>query len=359
MQAPTDEEYEKWVRILAVELIRQTPLQNVRFLDILSIIRHKETSDGECLRRGRSAECMIQPQEKPWATCPSPSRKEYPGDLMKKPEIVGEIRKMKVCGQNSLPTVTEIQNKWETNWMRTQSMNNLASPVSDESGISSGDEIPAESSSFSISRDVDDFSFLSVRERKKFFESLNVADEQGLKWTSEPLPLSRSNSIGNLKISFWQDKNKLRKRKRTKSLHDLHKTPVREICQLFESRDAGVRKGETEVEAEPEEEVTNNAIVVLTERRLQRGERKLEKLRNQITEVEESIAAISADLKAVKWKNLTGQKGLDLHLALHRRLDDERCRLERLMEEATRIIKGNQRVILKLERSNEKSPRTV
>lgn len=172
-------------------------------------------------------------------------------------------------------------------------MNNLSCPkeISDESGISSGDE----NSGDSISRNVEDFSFLSVRERKKFFESLNSGNE--IHWPENSF-LARSNSIGNIKI-FFSDRNKLGKRKRTKSLHDLHKIPVREICQLFESRDR--KSGKTNREEDVPEK---NAMVLLTQRRLQRGERKLEKLKNQIAEVEESITVISEDIKSIGRNNL-------------------------------------------------------
>ncbi|XP_033607254.1 uncharacterized protein LOC111864251 isoform X2 [Cryptotermes secundus] len=56
LQAETDEEYERWVKTLAVELMSQTPLEAIRFLDILGITatiaaRRGYEGEGVCMRR--------------------------------------------------------------------------------------------------------------------------------------------------------------------------------------------------------------------------------------------------------------------------------------------------------------------
>ncbi|EEB11624.1 conserved hypothetical protein [Pediculus humanus corporis] len=277
-------------------------------------------------------------------------------------------KKIKVKIQNSLPIISEKENKKKTNsnnnnnnktWLRTQSMNNLTNSkdVSDESGISSGED---NNIIDSISRNVEQFSFLSVRERKNFFESLN-SDKEIKEWTTtmttidnNNCPLSRSNSIGNLKNILGDNNNnnnKLRKRKRTKSLHDLYKTPVKEICQLFESKQT---KSKTQQQQQENDNTIpeKNALFLLTQRRLQRGERKLEKLKNQITDVEENIKIISDDLNSITQNdNFKRKENVNLYTALERRLEEENSRLERLMQETARIIKGNQKTIMKLEKS--------
>lgn len=307
LQAITDGDYEKWIRILAVELIRQTPLQNVRFLDILSIITNKE-AEKSIMKRGRSEECVSKAKETTWeneSLQPHPplsctvreSNEKFESTDRNVSKKIGNVehRKLKVRIQNSMPVILEKEKSKEKSWMRTQSMSNLVintKDVSDESGISSGEESPTDS----ISRNVDDFSFLPVRERKKFFESLTIEKEVDVQIDTSPL--ARSNSISNLK-SLIADKCRFRRRKRTKSLHDLQMSPVREICRLFESRDKRLVKVSQECE-----KGEKNAVMMLTQRKLQKGERKLEKLRCQITEVEESIKNVAEDLKSIGLNSL-------------------------------------------------------
>ena len=122
--------------------------------------------------------------------------------------------------------------------------------------------------------------------------------------------LSRSNSIDNVKkqpLVLKEESSTLKRKKRARSLHDLSRTeqaaregredvtnkqlPVKEMCRMFELR------GSTEVKLHLEVRETEAEVVTtvkntgggghLNQRRLQRGERRLCKLRLQIMEVEE------------------------------------------------------------------------
>lgn len=287
--------------------------------------RHLETeersSDFSRNRRYRSltldaaAACEQQNERRHKAFRNKYNFKEDAKKRAKKTERTEEDAVEKVETAWKMPT-TE---KWKIeNWSRTQSAENIKNLesqkrleeekiISDESGISSGDENNNTIIDSEGKREIENYSFVSVREKKKFFESLS-SDAEGSASSTESAFLTRSNSIGDLKKGS-DESTKLRRRKRTKSLHDLSRSvPVREICRLFEPQSEDMENGaiEEEVEGNVAEGVTEreastekNAIIVLNQRRLQRGERRLARLRVHISEVEETIKVIAEDLASL------------------------------------------------------------
>lgn len=246
-QALSDEEYEKWVKTLAVELIRQTPLQDLRFLDIISITRRSETEDktrkkeGQDslvpLRRSRSAVTLSE-SEKGSGSTGETERKRRWRKTGRSSENENR-RAIEERMQDSKSSKIRRSNKTARPVLPFLLKSCKEEPASEESGIGSGDENP------------EHVTFVSVREKKRFFESLNREKEE------DSAPAKTEETI----------------------------VPVKEICRLFET------------EQHPQQQQQSHSTTLLNRRRLQRGERKLAKLRIQIAEVEETVETIAQDLR--------------------------------------------------------------
>lgn len=389
-QTLTEEEYQRWVRVLAVEVLRQTPIQDVRFLDILGITQRE---DG--LRRGRSEECL------PSATKPDTERKtnKYNFREKKKKDRTEfsqwlhcvkrekeenkntdfDMKNMKIRRAQRIRPKLPFADTWNKlrgvdskSQIRNRSisMDNLSrqpietphcncvedkqKPVSDESGISSGDENNNTLSETSVKcEQLPESVFVSVREKKRFFESLSETEPR-----RPDVNLNRSNSISNIDVGPHPQQGSLRHGIRASSMHDLtgNAVAVKQMRRLFESgsitdltksfEDLTFDRQTIPEEDEGNEEKSQNFVnpverkpksvsyanvqvcrndsktvrfcestkatsegtvipdvshnlAVLNQRKLQRGERKLGKLRIQIAEVEETIKHIADDLKSI------------------------------------------------------------
>lgn len=281
--------------MLAVEVLRQTPLQDVRFLDIIGITRGKEG-----LRRGRSEECLTttrcQTNEPPTLPTVAPEQKpqrnkyNFKEECKKKKErpefsqwlhcvkretveenraknMDFDMKNMKIRRAQKVRPKLPFAETWnklrglsriekslekESDVLHTRSMsmddlrkhqrsaepslcscNEEKTPVSDESGISSGDENINTISDTSIKSEkaATDTAYVSVREKKKFFESLGGDVEP----KRVEVHLNRSSSIGNINVGP-QPPPALRSGQRASSMHDLSSNgvPVKAMRRFFE-----------------------------------------------------------------------------------------------------------------------------
>jgi hypothetical protein len=221
-QAETDEEYERWVKTLAVELLRQTPLEAIRFLDVLGITATIST------RRGYEGEggCMgrVPGNKNDGMSLRNPEarfmREDFQrSELQSKNSTTNYERgraKHRVLVKNR---VCECKEKR----LRAQS----SGPVRKLSDSESEQEDVDEKEMAALLRrcqQVDNY--VPVREKRRLFESLC---RRGRRLAQSSDNLCRSAGTAEVKV---------RRKKRARSLHDLSRSnvAVREICRYFEAR---------------------------------------------------------------------------------------------------------------------------
>ncbi|XP_069698333.1 uncharacterized protein [Periplaneta americana] len=233
LQAGTDEQYARWVKALAVEVMRQTPLDAVRFLDILGILQE----------RGRS-----RTKER----TPAPAADEVAALL-------------RACQRADR--------------------------------------------------------YVPVREKRRLFESLGRAQ------SSEDLRSGRLEGTA-------------RRSKRARSCHDLSRcgaVAVREICRYFETRAAQPPASPTSPTPRAANTELGNAF--LNRRRVQRGERRLARLKQQAAECEEAIWRLQNEMAALDCSNGDVDHRAQLYAVLEQRLVEQETQLSRLQDDANRTLK--------------------
>jgi len=377
--------------VLAVEVLRQTPIHHVRYLDIIGITR-----DEQKLFRGGSEEflntlhssknslpaenSLKQPtiyrrEFSHWLNCVQPNEErslDYDMKNMKirraqrvRPKLPFAETWQQLHGTRTVAHRRNIckskQNSFSLEDLRPAKQEKeriLPKIVSDESGISSGDENNNLTSDASQTSQEQEPIYVSVREKKQFFESLNDLTH------CKKSGFDRSNSINNIAINLQP--SGISEHQRACSMQDLSSNvrPVRQIKRFFEvesnscedlssgknewSQEGTAEKARSSqfvcplkkqmnppifyasiefckistprideenyenvlslpqktmseecVNSIPNQSLTDHTPTLLIERKLQRGERKLTKLRIQIAEVEETIRTIAKDLHRI------------------------------------------------------------
>lgn len=224
------------MKTLAVELMRQTPLEAIRFLDILGITATIATTRGyedetACFRRGPSKDNDV------------PLRNSSKDSLMRQDFHPQEGTQLDF-----------ITNYERGRTKRRVRVNNCVSECVEKRPVraQSSDPVHKMSDSDSELEDVDEKemmallwrcqqvdSYVPVCEKRRLFESLC---RRGWRLAQSSDNLCNTSGIAEVK---------LKRKKRAKSLHDLSRgsVAVREICQYFETR------GQTEQDVTPHQAV--------------------------------------------------------------------------------------------------------
>lgn len=225
-QAETDEEYERWVKTLAVELIRQTPLEAIRFLDILGITATIATrgydGEGSCMRRVPGDESDMSLRSSPEASLmredfqPPRERAQLQCENNCTTNYERGRAKQRVLVENR---VCECKEKR----LRAQSSDQVRKMSDSDSDVEDADEREM-AALLRRCQQVDNY--VPVREKRRLFESLCRRGRR------------LAQSSDNLCRSAGTAEVKLRRKKRARSLHDLSRSnvAVREICRYFETR---------------------------------------------------------------------------------------------------------------------------
>lgn len=226
LQAETDEEYEQWVKTLAVELMRQTPLEAIRFLDILGITatiatRRGYEGEGGCMRRVPGNESDMSLRNSPEASL----KKE-------------DFHRSRECAELQCDNCT-------TNYERGRAKHRVLVKTrvceckEKRLRAQSSDPVRKMSDSESEQEEVDEKematllrrcqqvdNYVPVREKRRLFESLC---RRGRRLAQSSDNLCRSAGAAEVKV---------RRKKRARSLHDLSRSnvAVKEICRYFEAR---------------------------------------------------------------------------------------------------------------------------
>lgn len=221
-QAGTDEEYERWVKTLAVELMRQTPLEAIRFLDILGITstiarkrgceevagcsrqRQSETNSKEDdLMREDFHSCRLRAKLGCEKDCTTNFERGRAKQRVRVNACVSE------CGERKLVRAQISDPKWKSS--------------DSDSDLEDVDEKEM-AALFRKCQQVDNY--VPVREKKRLFESLSRLGRRF------------AQSSDNLCSTAGGSEVKMRRKKRARSLHDLSRgsMAVRDICRYFETR---------------------------------------------------------------------------------------------------------------------------
>nr|CAD7610240.1 unnamed protein product [Timema genevievae] len=223
-QAGSQHQYDRWVKVLAVELLRQTSLEDIKFLDILAITATLGQAQEE---RGRARSRGVQSRR---------SHLSPGGDR----EVAALLAK---CQQVE--------------------------------------------------------SYVSVREKRRLFESLSLSNQR----------LAQS----------------------TDNLY----TEELEMCRYFEER--GRQDNVSRPNNVPE---LNNAF--LSRRNAQRWERRLTRLKQQVTDSEDRIWRLQGKMAGLdQQRESTRLRGRDVrgYSVLERRLTEEEAKLNQLHEGASRALR--------------------
>lgn len=227
-QAGTDEEYERWVKTLAVELMRQTPLEAIRFLDILGITATIARTRGyeeeaDCVRRRASDGSGIPHVNseddslirESFNSSRQRSRFECDKDCMTNCERGRAKQRVRVnvC----------VSERGERKHVRAHSIGPKYKVSDSDSDLEGVDEKEM-AALLRRCQQVDNY--VPVSEKRRLFESLSRQGRR-LAQSSDNL----CSPAGNAAV-------KVRRKKRTRSLHDLSRSSVavKDMCRYFETR---------------------------------------------------------------------------------------------------------------------------
>ncbi|XP_014255933.1 uncharacterized protein LOC106670265 [Cimex lectularius] len=207
-------EYERWVKAIAAELMRQTPLERVRFLDILGITGS--------LRRAQSADNLAR------AVKPDIQRHRFTKRSTDLPDVV---RDLPPCYRKSRSRRRELRNS-KIILSRVQSMETLDALSSSENEMN---EL--------LDRCQRTDEYVPVKEKRILFETLCKGRCES---PYRPLEMGRAHSLHDLSTPIRSRENCV---------------PVKEICRLFEQKSHPSRTSEREYHSyTPQTETVDDLI---------------------------------------------------------------------------------------------------
>ena len=239
-QAGTDEEYERWVKTLAVELMRQTPLEAIRFLDILGITatvartRGYEEESG-CARR-RASEgsgiSRVNSEDDSFNSEGFHSSRQSPRLEFEKDCMTTNCERGRA--KQRVRVNTCVSDGGERRLVRAHSSGPMCKVSDNDSDLENVDE---KEMAALLRRGQQVDNYVPVSEKRRLFESLG---RQGRRLAQSSDNLCSPAGVAEVKA---------RRKKRTRSLHDLSRSnvAVRDMCRYFETRgqplqDAGRNK---------------------------------------------------------------------------------------------------------------------
>ena len=265
-QAGSDEQYERWVKTLVVELMRQTPLEAVRFLDILGITativstrdpnQYPDIADGikheisennitsvddtpakeKCEDSTSPPEhCFVQrgrPKERLQRTCLNNRKLSEDFEMIEEgaSELCdvnrGRTKERNLRARFKQCASQEFERERNKRPLRAQSSDPVRKMSDSDSELEDADE--QEVAALLVKcQQVDNY--VPVREKRRLFESLCRRGRR------------LAQSSDNLCVNTGAAEVKIKRKKRARSLHDLSRcskssVAVREICRYFEQR---------------------------------------------------------------------------------------------------------------------------
>lgn len=189
-QASNQREFDNWVRTIAIELIRQTPLDAIKYLDIFTLTPQKKSNKNDRIIKDCNHNCLLTP---------------IINEKKQTPTENGHFDENRnICLSEDKATNFRLQNPKTTELHVTKSI--------DE------DEQTVE---LLLKKCQNSDSYVPVKEKLKLFESL--------------CRLGRYNEDTTANVKYAS--------KRTRSLHDLsysenlpHNAGVKQICKYFETK---------------------------------------------------------------------------------------------------------------------------
>jgi len=208
------------VKTLAVELMRQTPLEAIRFLDILGITATIATTRGYgdeagCTRGESSEDSDVSIRNSP--------KDSLMRETSHLPQEQSEFKCQRGRTKQRVRVMNSVSECGEKRPVRAQSSDPVRKMSDSDSEL---DEVDEKEMAALLRRCQQVDSYVPVREKRRLFESLC---RRGRRLAQSSDNLCSTAGVAEVKLGH---------KKRARSLHDLSRSSVavRDICRYFETR---------------------------------------------------------------------------------------------------------------------------
>ncbi|CAB0019463.1 unnamed protein product [Nesidiocoris tenuis] len=237
-RADTEDDYERWVKAIAAELMRQTPLEWIRFLDILGItgsLRRAQSAESLTTSAMASQWSSIAPQwpvTSQWPTIrtqwseeplePAKDVREPPRHrYVKRTDLPDVVRDLPPCYRKSRSRKREP--KILTRGQSVDSLDSTNGPVKEVTEL--------------VARCQRSDEYVPVKEKRRLFENLSLNTTRNSSPVSRPLgPTMRAHSLHDLSSASAASSADAVRISAARFARE-QGLPVKEMCRLFERRD--------------------------------------------------------------------------------------------------------------------------